>query len=86
MTATPAEDQRAGQAQAQGEAADGRHQADAQQQHQASGSAVVVEQVSTPDDIAVAWIPAGDSTAQPTLVPSTPPAVNNLERNPSDPT
>ena len=38
-----------------GEAADARHQADAQQQHQASGSTVVFEDAASPDDIAVAW-------------------------------
>lgn len=50
MTESPAEDQRAAQAQAAGEAAEARHMADAQAQHQASGSTVVAEQASTPDD------------------------------------
>jgi hypothetical protein len=75
MTAGPREDQRAGQAQAAGEAAEARHQADARAQHQASGSTVVVEQASTPDDVAVLWS-SSDTSGSPTLVPSSPPEVN----------
>jgi hypothetical protein len=83
MTATPAEDSTAASAQAQGETAARQHEADALAQHQASGSAMVTEQAQTPDDHAVAW-QAADTTAQPTLVPSTPPAVNSFERDVDD--
>jgi hypothetical protein len=55
MTAGPAEDQRAAEAQARGEAAEVRHEADAQAQHQISGSTVAVESAATPDDHAVSW-------------------------------
>jgi hypothetical protein len=72
VTATAAEDAQAAQAVTAGMTAAATHQADAQQQHGATGSTVVVEQPSTPDDVAVDWIPSGDDTAQPTLVPSEP--------------
>jgi hypothetical protein len=85
VTASPAEDATAAAAQAGGEAAAAAHQAAAQAQHQASGSTVVVEQASTPDDHAVSWT-AADTTAQPTLIPSSPPPVNSAERDPSDAT
>jgi hypothetical protein len=55
VTAEARENQEAAAAQAAGEAAEGRHQADTQAQHQASGSTVVVEAASTPDDTAVTW-------------------------------
>ena len=48
MTAGPAEDQRAGQAQAQGEAAARKHEQDAGRQHQVSGSDVAVEDAAPP--------------------------------------
>jgi hypothetical protein len=86
MTAGPAENAAAVATQAKGEAAEARHQADAQAQHQASGSTVVVEDASTADDVSVSWIPSGDNAAQATLVPSSPPPVNSAERDPSDPT
>ena len=85
MTAEQRENATAASAQAAGEAAAGKHEADARAQHQASGSTVVVEQASTPDSHAVAWSNA-DATAQPTLVPSTPPPVNSSERDAHDPT
>ena len=75
MTAGPSEDATAAATQAKGEAAAAAHEADTQAQHQASGSTVVVEQASTPDDVAVQWSPA-DTTASPSLVPSQPPPVN----------
>jgi hypothetical protein len=83
MTAEAQEDAAAAQAQAAGEAAEARHQADAEAQHQASGSTVVVEQPSTPDAQAVAWSPT-DNSAQPTLQPSQPPATNSYERDRND--
>jgi hypothetical protein len=85
MTATPAEDQRAGQGQAAGESAAAAHEAAAEAQHQASGSTVVVEAASTSDDVAVSWSNA-DTSASPSLVPSSPPPVNSSERSPADPT
>jgi hypothetical protein len=85
MTAGPEQDQLAAATQAKGQAAEARHQAEAQAQHQVTGSTVVVEQASTPDDIAVTWSTV-DTAASPTLIPSTPPAVNSAERDPSDPT
>jgi hypothetical protein len=85
MTATPSDDATAASAQARGEAADSRHRTDALGQHGVSGSAMVAEQPSTPDDISVAWSPA-DASARPSLSPSTPRPVNSAERDPSDPT
>jgi hypothetical protein len=55
MTAGPTENQLAAQAVAGGEAAESQHRQDAEAQHQASGSATVVEQASTPSDHAVQW-------------------------------
>jgi hypothetical protein len=72
VTAGPQEDQRAANAQAAGEAAEAKHTADALAQHQASGSAVVVEDVATPDDVSVGWFGSGSNAAQPTLRPSEP--------------
>ena len=77
MTAGEAENAAAAAAQAAGQAAEAWHQADAQQQHQASCSTVVVEQASTPDDIAVQWSSAdGDRTtdARPELAAAGQPA------------
>jgi hypothetical protein len=85
VTATPEQDALAAQAQGAGERAEARHQAEAQAQHQTSGSTVVVEQALTADDIAVTWSTV-DTAASPTLVPSSPPAVNSAERDPSDST
>jgi hypothetical protein len=84
VTAGPSENAAAAAAQAAGEAAESKHMADARAQHQASGSTVVVEQASTPDDHAVSWSNA-DTSASPTLVPSSPPAVNSSERDPRGP-
>jgi hypothetical protein len=81
MTAGPREDQHAGQAVSQGEAAAAAHQAAALAQHAISGSTVAVEAASTPDAHAVAWTPA-DTTAQPTLVPSEPQPVNRPGNHP----
>jgi hypothetical protein len=75
MTAGNQENERASQAVAAGMSAAAAHQAAAQAQHEASGSATVAEQHSIPDDIAVSWTNA-DTTAAPTLIPSTPPPVN----------
>jgi hypothetical protein len=85
MTADAREDAVAASAQAAGEAAEARHLAEAQAQHQASGSAVVVEQASTPDDVAVSWSNT-DNAASPSLSPSTPRPVNSFERDAADPT
>jgi hypothetical protein len=85
MTATPSEDALAAATQAKGEAADRRHQTDSWAQHAIAGSSVVVEQASLTDDISVQWSPA-DTTAQPSLQPSSPPPVNSYERDPGDPT
>jgi hypothetical protein len=60
--------------------------ADAERQHEVSGSAMVAEQPSTPDDIAVNWTSSVDTTAQPTLTPSEPRPVGSAERDPGDPT
>jgi hypothetical protein len=84
MTAGPEQDALAAQAQGAGERAEARHQAEALAQHQSSGSAVVVEQALTSDDISVVWS-VGDTTAQPTLIPSQPPPVNSSERDPRGP-
>jgi hypothetical protein len=81
VTAGPKQDQLAAATQAKGEAAEVRHQAEAQAQHQASGSTVVVEQAATPDDVSVVWSTA-DTTAQPTLVPSEPPPVGQYRGDP----
>jgi hypothetical protein len=85
VTAEAREDALAGQTQAKGESAAAAHLAAAQAQHQVSGSTAVVEQVSTPDDVAVQWSTV-DTGASPTLVPSSPPPVNSGERDPADPT
>ena len=77
MTAGEAENAAAAAAQAAGQATEAWHQADAQQQHQASCSTVAVEQASTPDDIAVQWSSAdGDRTtdARPELAAAGQPA------------
>lgn len=55
MTAGPAENAAAAAAVAAGEAAAAKHDGAALAQHQASGSTVVAEQPSTPDDTAVQW-------------------------------
>jgi hypothetical protein len=62
MTAGQQENAQAAQAQAAGEAADAGHRADAQAQHQISGSTVAVEPASTPDDHAVSWFGSDRST------------------------
>ena len=85
MTASPAEDQAAAAAprpQVKPPRPDTRPTP--KQQHQASGSTVVVEQASTPDDIAVSWTDA-DTTARPTLNPSSPPPVGEYETTAADP-
>jgi hypothetical protein len=81
MTAIPDQDALAAQAQGAGEAAEARHQAEALAQHQSSGSATVIEQALTADDIAVTWSTV-DTGASPTLVPSSPPPVNSADRDP----
>jgi hypothetical protein len=78
MTAGQQENAAAAVAMSQGEAAATKHMADALTVHEASGSAVTIEQPSTPDDHAVAWSPA-DSTAQPTLIPSEPRPVRGFD-------
>lgn len=55
MTAGPQEDQRAAAAVAAGMAAASQHETAALTQHEASGSAMVAEQASSPDDTAVQW-------------------------------
>jgi hypothetical protein len=55
MTAGQQENQAAAQAVAAGMAAAAKHEADAQAQHQISGSTVAVEPAATPDDHAVGW-------------------------------
>ena len=55
MTASDRESQLAAAAQAQGEAAEVQHMADALAQHAISGSTVAVESAATPDDTAVSW-------------------------------
>jgi hypothetical protein len=82
MTATPDQDALAAQAQGAGEAAEARHQAEALAIHNATGSTVTVEAAATSDDIAVGWLPSGETTAQPSLVPSSPPPVNSADRDP----
>ena len=86
MTADREQDARAAAAQAAGESAAAQHEAAAQAQHSASGSAMVAEQARTGDDTAVAWTSNDDTSASPSLSPSTPPAVNSVERDPTDPT
>jgi hypothetical protein len=86
MTAGPREDQRAGQAVAAGEAAAQAHEAAALAQHQASGSAVVVESPTTPDGQAVAWFgsdvtPAGVSP-QPSSSPNVADPLDNSQSQP----
>ena len=69
MTASPAEDQRAGQAQAAGEAAAAAHEAATQAQHRTTtGSDLAVEQAST-------------ANARPSLSPSEPPPVGQYENH-----
>src|SRR4029453_17174020 len=84
MTAEAGENDAAAQAQSRGEAAEARHLADTQAQHQASGSTVVVEQASTPDDTAVSWFGSGADAGQANVQPSTPPAVNSYDRDVND--
>jgi hypothetical protein len=55
VTAEAQENTRAAQAQAAGKDAAAQHEAAALAQHQACGSAVVVESPVTPDDQAVDW-------------------------------
>ena len=77
VTASEAENAAAAAAMAAGETAALQHMADARQQHQASGSTVVIEQPSTADDISVTWPPGTpDDSAQPTLIPSEPRPIN----------
>jgi hypothetical protein len=83
MTAGPREDQRAGQAQANGEAADARHRTEARAQHRISGSTVAVEAVSTADDQSVGWFgsdvtPAGVSP-QPDSSPNVSDPLDNAQ-------
>jgi hypothetical protein len=86
MTAGPTEDATAAATQAKGESAARKHEADAVAQHQASGSAKVVEAAATPDDTSVSWFGSGTDAGQANVQPSTPPAVNSSERDPADPT
>jgi hypothetical protein len=76
MTASNTDDQRAAAAQATGESAAAQHATAAAAQHEASGSAVAVEAARTPDHTAVSWSSNVDTTARPSLSPSTPPEVN----------
>jgi hypothetical protein len=82
VTAESTENQQAAAAQAADEVAEARHMADARAQHEVSGSAVVVENASTPDDVAVAW-PGSGPSGQAIVRPSEPPEVN--KRGPHGP-
>jgi hypothetical protein len=84
MTASPAEDQRAAQGQAAGEAAEARHMADAQAQHATAGSAVAVEAGAPPDDVSVSCFGSGADVGQANVQPSTPPATNSFDRDTTD--
>jgi hypothetical protein len=60
MTADARENQQAAAAVAAGEAAEAKHMADALVQHQISGSATVVEDAATTDDVSVPWFGSPD--------------------------
>ena len=82
MTAGPDEDQRAGQAQAQGETAAHAHESATQQQHTISGSSVAVGAPATPDSHAVGWFGSGANAAEPTLRPTEPRPIGEQGNHP----
>jgi hypothetical protein len=84
VTAGPSENAAAAAAMAAGQEAELRHMANARQQHEASGSTVVIEDAAGPDDTAVDWPGSSAGAAAPTLVPSQPRPVGLVDHGPPD--
>jgi hypothetical protein len=84
MTAEARENQQAAAAQAAGEAASDRHLSDAAAQHAISGSTTATEAAATPDAHSVQWSNA-DTSASPSLSPSTPRPVGEQRQHDGPP-
>lgn len=72
MTAEARENADAAAAMSQGEIAELKHMSDARSQHAVSGSAVAIEQPTTPDDVSISWPGSTAGNAKATLTPSDP--------------